>query len=170
MQITRLSAIFLVCACIVLVNGCNSQSSDLRIQNETQRQRIARLESELQAANLQLDQLKRQLETTGEKGGIEADALREKIAALEEDLAKKKELIISMQEKLLYGSAPLPIELSTKLEDFAKVHYMVTYDPNSGIVKFKSDLLFEKGMHRLAIAQVLKLQKILVIITRRHAE
>lgn len=34
----------------------------------------------------------------------------------------------------------------------------------------RGNLLFEKGIHRLVIAQVLKLQKIPVIITRRHAE
>ena len=34
----------------------------------------------------------------------------------------------------------------------------------------RGNLLFEKGIHRLAIAQVLKLPKIPVIITRRHAE
>lgn len=34
----------------------------------------------------------------------------------------------------------------------------------------RGNLLFEEGMHRLAIAQVLRLRKIPVIITRRHAE
>lgn len=34
----------------------------------------------------------------------------------------------------------------------------------------RGNLLFEKGIHRLTIAQVLKLQKVPVIITRRHAE
>ena len=50
-----------------------------------------------------------------------------------------------MQQRLLSGGAALPVELSTMLEDFAKQHDMVTYDPSLGIVKFKSDLLFEKG-------------------------
>ena len=34
----------------------------------------------------------------------------------------------------------------------------------------RGNLLLEKGMHRLAIAQLLKLQRVPVIITRRHAE
>ncbi|MBA7479541.1 hypothetical protein ES707_14975 [subsurface metagenome] len=34
----------------------------------------------------------------------------------------------------------------------------------------RGNLLLEKGIHRLAIAQVLKLQRVPVIITRRHAE
>ncbi len=34
----------------------------------------------------------------------------------------------------------------------------------------RGNLLLEKGIHRLAIAQVMKLQRVPVIITRRHAE
>lgn len=34
----------------------------------------------------------------------------------------------------------------------------------------RGNLLLEKGIHRLAIAQVMKLQRVSVIITRRHAE
>jgi len=134
----------------LMLSGCNSELKDLRIQNETQRQRIAALESELQATKLQLDQAKRQLASAQQKGSIEIDALKQKITALEEDLAKKKELIAQMQQKLLQG-AVLPTELSTMLEDFAKTHSeMVTFDPSTGIVKFKSDLLFEKGSDKVA--------------------
>jgi chemotaxis protein MotB len=51
-----------------------------------------------------------------------------------------------MQQKLLYGGAALPVELSTMLEDFAKQQPdLVTFDESKGIVRFKSDLLFEKG-------------------------
>ena len=128
-----------------MVNGCNSELQDLRIQNDTQRQRIASLESELQVANLQLDNLRRQLAAIQGKGGMEVETLQQKIAALEDDIKKKEELIASMQQRLLSGGAALPVELSTLLEDFAKQNNMVTYDASRGIVKFDSDLLFEKG-------------------------
>jgi chemotaxis protein MotB len=36
------------------------------------------------------------------------------------------------------------------LEDFAEGKEMVTYDSNRGIVKFKSDLLFERGSDKVA--------------------
>jgi len=151
MRALKLSAVIIVFACVILLTGCESpQQKDLRIRNDIQRKKIAELESEIQAANLQLEQLKRQLADAKEKGGIEVETLQQKIAALEEDLAKKKELIASMQQRLLFGSA-LPVELSTKLEDFAKANaQMVSYDPNTGIVKFKSDLLFEKGSDKVA--------------------
>ena len=150
MRMTKLSGVFLVCVFIVLVSGCNQELQDLRIQNETQQKRIDQLQAEVAAKRLELDQLNRQLADARKTGGIEVETLEQKIAALKEDLAKKNELIASMQEKLLYGGAQLPIELTTKLEDFAKEHDMVTYDASRGIVKFKSDLLFEKGSDKVA--------------------
>jgi len=132
------------CLGMAFVNGCSSEMQDLRLQNRTQQDRIDQLESELQAARLQLDQLKRRLTAAEQTGDVEVDSLRQKIAALEEDLTKKEELIKSMQEKLL-GISPLPVELSTALEDFANQNEMVEYDSERGLVKFKSDLLFERG-------------------------
>lgn len=140
----KLSAI-IVCACILLVSGCSSELDDLRIQNSTQQRRIDQLTAELEAKRLELEQANKQLAAARQTDSIEVETLQQKIAALEEDLAKKKELIESMQQRLLLGGAALPVELSTLLEDFAKQHDMVTYDASRGIVKFKSDLLFELG-------------------------
>ncbi len=136
--------IFLLLAGIFSLTGCGSEMADLRLQNDTQAKRIDQLTSELEAARLQLDQLKRRLAAAEQTGGVEVDTLRQKIAALEEDLAKKEELIKSMQERLV-GFSPLPVELNTALEDFAAQNDMVEYDSERGLVKFKSDLLFEPG-------------------------
>ena len=147
MRSVKLSTIFAVMMLSVgmaFVSGCGSELADLRLQNSTQAKRIDQLTSELEAARLQLDQLKRQLEAAEQSGGVEVDSLRQKIAALEEDLAKKEELIKSMQEKLM-GVTPLPVELTTALEDFASANDMVEYDSERGVVRFKSDLLFERG-------------------------
>jgi chemotaxis protein MotB len=127
---------------MAFLEGC--APSDLQTQNRTQQNRIAGLESQLQAAQLQLDQLKRKLEAAEATGGVEVETLRQKVAALEEDITKKNALIKSMQDRLMGGS-PLPVELNTALEDFAKGNPMVEYDAARGMVKFKSDLLFEKG-------------------------
>ena len=143
MRTAKLSAIILLCASVLLVNGCNSQMEQLRIQNDAQAQRISGLQSELEAKILELEKCKRQLATAQGEGGVELETLQTKIAALEEDIKKKNELIASMQQRLLSGGAALPVELSTLLEDFAKNNNMVDYDSERGIVKFKSDLLFD---------------------------
>ena len=149
MRIVKLSVLFLLCACVVLVNGCAGELADLRIRNATQRKQVAELESEVQTTKLKLEQLARKLETAESSSSIEVDALKQEIAALKEDLGRKKSLVASMQQQLLYGPQ-LPVELSTMLEDFAKGQKMVSYDASRGIVKFKSDLLFEKGSDKVA--------------------
>ena len=170
MRIAKLSGVFLVCVFIVLVSGCNQELQDLRIQNETQQKQIDRLQAELAAKRLELDQLNRQLADAGKKGGIEVETLEQKIAALKEDLAKKNELIASMQEKLLYGGAQLPVELTTKLEDFAKEYDLVTFDASRGIVKFKSDLLFELGSDKVASDAVEAVKALCEILNSEEAK
>ncbi|MDD5458061.1 MAG: OmpA family protein [Phycisphaerae bacterium] len=147
MRAIKLTAVIVAIASLVLVNGCVPEQDykDLKIQNTTQQKRINELESQIQAIKLELDQCRRQLETAQGRGGAEAQAMQQKIAALEEDLAKKTELIRAMQQQLIYGGAQLPAELSTMLEEFAAGKDLVEYDAARGIVKFKSDLLFEKG-------------------------
>ncbi|MCU0917695.1 MAG: OmpA family protein [Planctomycetes bacterium] len=146
MRSVTLSTVLIVLglsAGLAFIGGC--EQSDVRTANQAQQRRIADLESQLQAAQLQLDQVKRKLEAAEATGGVEVDTLRQQVAALQEDIAKKNALIKSMQERLLGGS-PLPVELNTALEDFAKSKPdLVEYDANRGMVKFKSDLLFEKG-------------------------
>ena len=127
MQTVKLSGTFLILALLVLLSGCvaEQQYNDLKIQNDTQQELIAELESELQTAELKLKQLKRKLETTDGRTDVEIKALQQRIAALEEEVGKKKALITSMQQQLLYGGMILPVELSTMLEDFAEGKPMV---------------------------------------------
>ncbi len=164
MRTVKLSVIFSLCACVLLVNGCGSELQDLRIQNNTQQKLIDQLQAELAANTLRLEQMKKQLAAAQQTDSIEVESLQQQIAALEEDLAKKKELIASMQQRLLLGGAALPVELSTLLEDFAKQHDMVSYDSSRGIVKFKSDLLFDKGSDNVAASAIEAVKSLTAIL------
>ncbi len=146
MRLGTILVIGIVCASLIITSGCVSEQSykDLKLQNATQERRIRELEGQLQAATLELDQLKRQLDATGGRSSIEMNAMQQKIAALEEDIAKKKALIEAMQKQLL-GATQLPAELSTMLEEWARGSDLVSFDPNRGVVKFKSDLVFKPG-------------------------
>lgn len=155
MKNIKLSCLVIVYLCALLINGCVPPTEkDLMIKNRTQRQRIAELESQLQADNLKLDQLKRKLDTADTKDSVQINALNLRLAALEEDIASKKALIISMQNQILTGGMALPVELVTMLEDFAKDKKMVTYDASRGVVKFKSDLLFKSGSDKVVAKAV----------------
>ena len=169
MRTVKLSLIFLLCVCVFLVSGCGSELQDLRIQNDTQREQIEMLESELQVGALQLDELQRKLASAKGMSDIEIESLKQDIAALEEDLAKKKELIASMQERLIFGGAALPVELSTMLEDFAEKHDMVTFDSSRGVIKLKSDLLFEKGSDKVASSAIPAVKSLCGILNSEEA-
>jgi len=170
MRTAKLSAVILLCTSFLLVNGCDSQMDQLRIQNDALQQRISGLQSELDAANLQLTKLQNQLTTAQGEGNIELETLQAKIAALEEDIKKKIELIESMRQRLLSGGAALPVELSTLLEDFAKNNNMVEYDSERGIVKFRSDLLFDKGSDQVASTAVAAVKSLCGILNTKEGK
>jgi chemotaxis protein MotB len=144
MRTVGFSLIVLCIFFIVLSSGC-TELQDLRIQNQRQNERISELNSQLQSSKLQLAQLQRKLDSADDVHKAEADSLQQKIVSLEEDLKGKKSLISTMQKQLVYGGAMIPVELGSALEEFAKSDPMVEYNSARGMVKFKSDLLFEKG-------------------------
>jgi len=149
MSATKTSVVLVLCALILA--GCDPELKDCRIQNDTQRKRIAELESEIASTRLNMDQLNRQLSSARQRDGLEAGVLQEKVAALEKALADKQALVDAMKNQLLSGGNQLPVELAAMLEDFAaKSPDMVTFDAAKGVVKFKSDLLFDSGSANVA--------------------
>ncbi len=134
---------------LVSFSGC-AELDDLRTQNRFQAERIHSLEGELQTARLDLASCKNQLEALGKGGTAEAEALRQKVDSLTKALADREALIEKLRQGLL-GGGPLPVELNAALEDFAKQNPdLIDYDPNRGMVKFKSDLLFDKGSDQVS--------------------
>jgi chemotaxis protein MotB len=125
------------------LTGC--ADGDLRLQNRTQADRIDQLSGQLQAAQLELEGAKKRLATLEQGSGAEMEALRQENANLKKNLSDREDLIKKMQGQLT-GGGLLPVELSTALEDFAKGNpELIDYDSARGMVKFKTDLLFDKG-------------------------
>lgn len=168
MRILKISLILLLFAGIFLTTGCD-ELSDLKIRNETQRKRISELESHLQATELNIDQSSRVLQAANDRCNIETEALQQKNVALEEDIIKKKALIASIQQQLLYGTQ-LPAELSAMLEEFAEKEEMVVFDPNTGVVKFKSDLLFKSGSDKVLPGAIKAIGSLCTILNTEQAQ
>ena len=165
MRLATVLVISIVCSAMIFTTGCVSdQQKDLKMQNTAQERRIKELEGQLQAANLELEQAKRQIEALGGKGNVEMQALQQKIAALEEE---KKNLIDAMQK---LGVTQLPAELNSMLEDWAKGSDLVSFDSARGIVKFKSDLLFEKGSDEVAPSALEAVKTLCVILNTDQAK
>jgi len=171
MRTLKLSAISLLCVSFLLASGCESQLvRDLRMRNDSQQKRIDTLQAEKSALELELGQLQRKLEAAESISNIDLEKLKEQIAALNENIRTKDALIASMRENLRTGGAALPVELSTLLEEFAKSSDMVTYDSERGIVKFKSDLLFDKGSDQVASTSVAAIKSLCGILNTEKTE
>ncbi len=143
----RLTGIVLVTLAIIAISGCvpQEQYDDLKAQNRIQQQRLSDLESEVNSANLGLDQCRSRLQTTLNQTSTGIGSKDSEIAALEDALDKKNSLIAQMQGQLLRAGVALPMELSVLLQDFAKNNDIVDFDEKTGVLKFKSDLLFGPG-------------------------
>ena len=165
MKLQKTTGIICITLLMVLLSGCaENQVKSLKDQNRIQRDSIVSLESELNATKLKLGQTSGKLDALKSQSASELGLRDEQMGAMDDDIAAKKELILKMQAQLLSGGVKLPMELSVLLQDFANANDMVSFDEASGMVKFKSDLVFSPGSDKVtsqAIAPVKALCNIL---------
>lgn len=125
------------------LTGCVAQEEYRKCvrRNEIQLDRIRELEAGQEAERLRADKILQEFELYQTRQGYDL----EKVAALEAALAAKQAIIEQLSSQI--GKIPLPIELSNALADWANQtgSDLVSYDVENGVVRFKSDLLFEKG-------------------------
>ena len=171
MQTRNIFLIIFVVAAGISIVGCASEEKydNLKLQNRSQQDRINELESQYNVTKLQFEQSKRQLGSAKELCLADTEELRQKVSVLEGDVEKKAALISKMREELVGGGVSLPPELSSQLEEFAASSEMVSFDPDNGMVKFESDLLFEKGSDIVAPAAVKAIETLCTIINSAQA-
>ena len=168
MKLARSLAAPLALAAIFALTGCVSQEQyrTCERRNQIQQERINELESQIADAQLQAQQCRQQIELNAKKGGY----WQQQLDALNQQLQAKNQLIQELTRKL--GETALPVELSSALADWAAQvgPDVVTYDQNTGIVRFKSDLLFEKSQATVAANVVPKLESLAAILRSPAAE
>ena len=155
MSTGRIFAWTAVAVVVWAATGCVSQAKydDLKAQNRIQQERIGQIESQLNDCNQTLDQKNKELQALTGKSGADIQAKNAYIAALEADLEQKKALLAKLQEQLLQGGMPLPMEMNVLLKDFSnKNPDLVSFDEASGSLKFKSDLLFKSGSDEVNVS------------------
>ena len=145
MRTANLCGIIVICVSTLMLSGCGEELQNLRIQNARQEQLIKEYETNVSTMKLEVEQLQNKLSTAEETKQAEMVTLKADVAALEEDVAAKATLIKSMQERLLSSGGQLPVELTSKLEELANKYPMISYDADRGVLKFESDLTFERG-------------------------
>jgi chemotaxis protein MotB len=145
MKKARVIAVIGICALVLLASGCNNELENAQTQNRLQAERLAKVSRQLRSAQLDLSQCQKRLADARSLSNPEMLALKEQIALLNQNIAKKVALIKRMQLQLSQGGIQLPMELSLALKEFAQNNDMVTFDEVTGVLKFKSDLLFSSG-------------------------
>jgi chemotaxis protein MotB len=164
------SKLFLAMALILAISlsfGCNGQ---VKLQNQRQQATISDLSSKLQTTTLEKDQLQRKVNSASDDCKVQTEELQQKIAALEKDTAQKKALLESVGKGLTLG-APLPADIATKLEDLQKSSSgMISFDASKGLVRFQSDLLFDKGSDEVSTAGVAAVKAICAIINTEEGK
>ncbi len=172
MKYARCALITLLSALILVSAGCISQEEyeDMAAQNRIQQAKIGRLEGQLNVLEASKAQLEKQLKTLMSQGSVTSAATADDIAALEAAIEEKNAMIATLRDQLLQGGIKLPMELSIMLEDFAKDNPMVTFDKETGKLKFKSDLLFELGSDNVAADAVSSIRAISDIMKTDEAK
>ena len=163
MKTSRFVTVVLLSGALLIgVTGCPTQE-DYNKCTKLSAERLARLQ-DLEAAQ------ERQLLRAGELQGelealqIEHGGCNDKLAAMQAALDERMADLALLSQQV--GGVALPAELDTALSDWAlqSGSDLVTYDAQSGVVRFKSDLLFNKGddtVQPSAAAQVKSLAGIL---------
>ena len=144
----KVRSLSLLCALItvavlLITGGCipKVQYDKCVLQNETLTERLRTLMAEKDSRKIE-----------AEKWGQEKllhlnmlDANKQKIEGLLAILKEKNALIEKLAGQV--GQVALPVELSNALSEWASQSGsdMITYDEKKGVVRFKSDLLFDSG-------------------------
>ena len=172
MKYVRLAAVAILASLVLISSGCISQEQyeDMRAQNIVQQRTIDSLESQVTALTLSKQQLESRLQTLMAEKGIDDETAVEQIAALKAAIEAKNIQIAKLQAGILQGGVKLPMELSAMLQDFADQYGMVSFDENTGMLKFKSDLLFELGSDKVASSAVASIQALCTIMKDARAK
>lgn len=162
----------MVLAVTVMVSGCFSQQQidNMKSQNRIQQQRIIGLESEIDAAKVNTIQANKLMGTSQQQCSAEIDAKTEEIEVLEGDIQKKTELIGKMSDQLLRSGVKLPMELSVMLQEFADSSDLVTFNSETSVLKFKSDLLFGSGSDKIESGAVGSIKQFCKIMNSKEAK
>lgn len=173
MNSAKFTSTLIILSLVALVlSGCVSQEryEDLKLKNRTQEETIAELKSQLSTLQMQHGQLTDDLSRAEQLGTVDVQTLKEELAALEKALESKNSLIEKMQAQLLRSGSPLPMELNILLSDFAAANSdLVSFDESTGMLKFKSDLLFASGSDTVQPGGVSALEKFAAIVKSEQA-
>ncbi len=172
MRIAKLFVVIIVASMVIWGSGCISaqEHEGLKDQNRIQAQTIDDLRRDLGEATIELNQLKSKLAALQGQMSVGASAKDAEIAALEADIAAKKALIEKLRAAMLTSTVKLPTGLNMALRDFAANNDTITFDEESGVLKFQSDFLFKSGSDKVQPGAIDAVKMLGTILTSSDGE
>ena len=164
---------YLCCVTTVVIlmmnlTGCISKAEFDKCvrRNQVQQERIESLEAAQEAKRLEVEKIQQELNLLKQKEGF----WQEKVNALQSSLSAKQALLDQLSAQM--GQMALPPELSGALAEWARQSGsdLVDYDEKTGIVRFKSDLLFSKGDDTVEVGTIPQLEALAKILSSPAAE
>ncbi|MBN1763806.1 MAG: OmpA family protein [Sedimentisphaerales bacterium] len=153
---------------IFLVGGCVSRIEYDKCvrRNVLCQERVEQLLKNQENQHLDSEKWQQQIDYLADK----EQALQMKLQAMQNTLAEKNALIERLSGQI--GQPMLPEVLSNALADWARQSGsdLVTYDAKSGVVRFKSDLLFDKGEDTVTAQAKENLESLSKILNSAAAE
>lgn len=142
-KVIGILSISLMLMLLVVAGGCvsKSQYDACKRQNAIVNERLEELQAHQENQNFTTTQWKEKYQMLSKL----QDADKQKVQVLEAILAAKQALIEQLSEQA--ARVALPVELSNALADWARQSGsdMVVFDAKTGVVRFKSDLVFDSG-------------------------
>ena len=151
-RVFRLSALSALAGIASILGGCVSaeQYTAMKLSRDEAVSQLSAAQQQASTASAQYDVLKRQLEAINGAGqGKEALLTNQAttIADLQhqlQDANERYQNALALAAKA--GATPLPAPLTNELTELAQQNPgMVDFDPNTGMIKFKSDVTFSPG-------------------------
>ena len=172
MRIAKFFFVIAVASMVIWSSGCISEQEHqgLKDQNRIQADTIDELRREVGEATIELNQLRNKLEILQGRNSASGSAKDAEIAALEADIAAKKALIERLQAAMLKDTPKLPVRLNMALRDFAANNDTITFDEETGVLKFESDFLFKSGSDKVQPGAVDAVKMLGTILTSSDGE
>ena len=133
------------------LSGCVGQDkyNALKLDRDGLAEQLSKSQADGQAAQAQADSFKSQLDRLvagGQNGSALLSNFQQQVAQLQaENDALNKKYADALNRPMAAGAA-LPPALTSELQEFASAHPdIVEFDSLRGIVRFKSDVLFDAG-------------------------
>ena len=141
MKFRLLASLLIASFALVTLNGCiaKSELDQCARRNDTLKERINSLETE------QNGWAQRYEKYQSENGVLRTliEAAQKKVDLLAVQNENQQETIKNLAS--MVGQNALPVSLTTAISSWAAASEMVDFDEKTGMVKLKSDLLFNKG-------------------------